>query len=131
LTEKVTERSFEPKVIYLKGSFDQKAGHFNTDATPLILHLNFVILKRFSLQALTLLVIVAFHKGGNKLDPGYYRLIAVLSNLSKIFERVLHNRIVNFLDGTDFYVFNQFGFFPHSSMTSVALAAVSGIRMSL
>jgi hypothetical protein len=46
--------------------------------------------------------IVAIHKGGNKLDPGNYRPIAVLSNLSKIFERVLYNRIVNFLDGTDF-----------------------------
>jgi hypothetical protein len=42
--------------------------------------------------------IVAMKKGVNKLDPGIYRPVAVLSNLSKIFERIL-----NFLDGTDFF----------------------------
>jgi hypothetical protein len=75
--------------------------------------------------------IVAIHKGGNKLDPGNYRPIAVLSCLSKIFERVLYNRIANFLEGTDFFDSNQFGFLPRSSTTSAALAAVSRIRMSL
>jgi hypothetical protein len=77
--------------------------------------------------------IVAIHKGRNILDSGYYRPIAVLSNLSKIFERVrvLYNRIVNFLDGTDFFDSNQFGFLPRPSTTSAALAAVSSIRMSL
>jgi hypothetical protein len=59
--------------------------------------------------------IVAIHKGGNKLDPGNYRPIAVLSCLSKIFERVLYKRIVNFLDGSDFFDSNQFGFLPRSS----------------
>jgi hypothetical protein len=62
--------------------------------------------------------IVAIHKGGN---PGNYRPIAVLSNLSE------NNRIVNFLDGIDIFDSNQFGFLPRSSTTS----AVSKIRMSL
>jgi hypothetical protein len=61
--------------------------------------------------------IVATHKCGNKLDPGNYRPIVVLTNLSKIFESVLYNRIVNFLDGTEFFDSNQFGFLPRSSTT--------------
>jgi hypothetical protein len=51
--------------------------------------------------------IVVIHKGGNKLDPGNYRPIAVLLNL--------HSRIVIFLDGTDFFDSYQFGFLPRSS----------------
>jgi hypothetical protein len=59
--------------------------------------------------------IVAIHRGGNRLGRG------------KIFERVLYSRIVNFLDGTDFFDSNQLRFLPRSSTTSTALAAVSRI----
>jgi hypothetical protein len=45
--------------------------------------------------------------------------------------RVLYNRIVNFLDSTDFLDSNQFGFLPRSSMTSAALAAFSRIQIFL
>jgi hypothetical protein len=44
---------------------------------------------------------------------------------------VLNNRIVNFLDNTDFFDSHQFGFLPRSSTTLAALAAVLRIQMSL
>ena len=37
-----------------------------------------------------------------------YRPISLLSNFSKFFERVMHNRITNFLDRLDILYFAEF-----------------------
>ena len=42
--------------------------------------------------------VVPIHKGGIKLDIQNYRPISLLSAFSKIFEKIMHNRVSNFLD---------------------------------
>jgi Reverse transcriptase (RNA-dependent DNA polymerase) len=75
--------------------------------------------------------IVALHKDGAKDCPGNYRPIAIISNLSKIYEKILYNRIYNYLNDSNFFDEKQFGFLPHSNTTSAALSATSRIRTSM
>jgi len=75
--------------------------------------------------------IVALHKDGPKNSPGNYRPIAIISNLSKIYEKIIYNRVFNFLNDISFFDEKQFGFLPHSNTTSAALSAVSKIKKSM
>ena len=50
------------------------------------------------------------HKKNSKFDPGNYRPISLLSNIGKIFEKVLHDRLTNFLESDNIFFENQFGF---------------------
>ena len=49
-------------------------------------------------------------KGGKEDEVTNYRPISVLTALSKILEKVLNNRLVNFLESRDILARNQFGF---------------------
>lgn len=74
----------------------------------------------------------ALYKGkGSKSDPSNYRPISVLSNLSKIFEKLLYQRIYDFLDTHSLIATNQFGFLPKSNTTTATLHAISRIKQSL
>ncbi|XP_055371582.1 uncharacterized protein LOC129605695 [Condylostylus longicornis] len=55
-------------------------------------------------------VVIPLFKKGNTLDPGNYRPISILSPLSKVFEKAMKHRILNFLNKTNFFSNNQFGF---------------------
>ncbi|XP_026315748.1 uncharacterized protein LOC113227090 [Hyposmocoma kahamanoa] len=55
-------------------------------------------------------VIHPIYKAGDRGRFNSYRPISVLSALSKILERILNNRLVNFLETTHLLSVNQFGF---------------------
>ena len=38
------------------------------------------------------------HKNGNRLEKDNYRLVSILPNLSKVFERCIYNQISQFFD---------------------------------
>lgn len=55
--------------------------------------------------------LVLIRKGDKPLDnPSSYRPLCLLDCLGKLFEKVLDNRLRNFLDGSDGYHARQFGF---------------------
>lgn len=54
--------------------------------------------------------ITPIHKTGNKQDPGNYRPISVLPAVSKIFEKVIHRRLDNFLTTNQILTKKQYGF---------------------
>ena len=60
-----------------------------------------------------------------------YRPISLLSNISKIFERIMYNRILDFLDTFDLIYKYQFGFRKHHSTTYALLSMVEAIRYNL
>lgn len=56
-------------------------------------------------------------KGGKSEDPSNYRPIALLPSVSKIFEKVMANRLYSFLEKFNLFDKNQFGFRKNSSTT--------------
>lgn len=60
------------------------------------------ILKRAAVKPL--------HKGGDKHEPGNYRPISLISNISKVYENIMKTEIVNFLQTNKLLSDRQFGF---------------------
>lgn len=76
--------------------------------------------------------VTAIYKGaGDRSDLGSYRPVAVLSNLGKIFEEILYERIQGFLMSNDLIHSSQFGFQAGSNTITATIHAVSGIQRSL
>ena len=66
-------------------------------------------------------VIKPFHKGGDRTEPINYRPISVISNVAKIFEKILKNRITTFFKKINIISERQFGF-QKSKSTEDAIA---------
>lgn len=71
------------------------------------------------------------YKTGNKLDPGNYRPISVLPTLSKIFEKILHNRLSEFLTSINFLYEKQYGFRPKSNTLTATNDLVTSIKLTI
>ena len=54
--------------------------------------------------------VVPLHKGGYQTNLGNYRPISILSPFSKIFEIILHKKLVNFWNKYKLFTNLQFGF---------------------
>ena len=67
--------------------------------------------------------VVTVHKGKSQLEVTNYRPISLLSIFNKIFEKVMHNRLVKFLDQHKIIFEHQFGFQKNKS-TSLAILDV-------
>ena len=65
--------------------------------------------------------VIPLHKGGDKTLQGNYRPISLLSNVNKIFEKVLYSRLYPFLEKSSIINSNQFGFRQGFS-TSMAIS---------
>ena len=68
--------------------------------------------------------VIPLYKQGDKSDVSNYRPIAILSPLSKVFEKILKERISSYLDKINFFTKYQFGFRANRS-TEHAVAALS------
>ena len=74
---------------------------------------------------------VPIHKGGPKIDIQNYRPISLLSAFSKIYEKVMYQRIYNFLSHNNILIENQFGFRKGRSCEHALLTAQHEILSSL
>ena len=72
---------------------------------------------------LKLAKVIPLHKGSSKQNLGNYRPISILSPLNKIFELLLHKRLLNFWNKHDLFSKHQFGFREHFS-TGLAITQV-------
>lgn len=54
--------------------------------------------------------IVPIYKEGDTSEVTHYRPITMISNLAKVFERLVHEKLYRFLDKHKFLADNQFGF---------------------
>ncbi len=67
--------------------------------------------------------IVPIFKGGDKINLDNYRPISLLDNFSKIYEKIMHNRLSTFLEAKDLISEYQFGFRKsHSTIHPIILA---------
>jgi exonuclease III len=67
--------------------------------------------------------VLPLYKSGDKLSMSNYRPVSVLPSLSKIFERLMYNRLHSFIAKYNILHCNQFGFRRNHS-TSMALATI-------
>ena len=72
--------------------------------------------------------VVPILKKGSKLDVSNYRPISLLSNISKIFEKLMHSRLNNFLEKFKCLYDLQFGFRSKHSTTHTLIDIVEKIR---
>ena len=73
--------------------------------------------------------IIPVHKTGEKNNTNNYRPIALISNLAKIIEKIMHHRLLSFLSKHNILSKCQFGFRPNIG-TNEALAHVSDLLHS-
>lgn len=72
--------------------------------------------------------ITPVYKKGNPSDPQNYRPIAILHNLSKIFEKILLNRIFSFVNKYNVLCDCQFGFRPNFSTKDAVVSLLLNIE---
>ena len=75
--------------------------------------------------------VVPIHKGDKKTDVSNYRPISLLTSFSKIYEKLMHNRIVSFMDKNDKLHEMQYGFRAGRSCEHALLTAKNILLDSL
>lgn len=73
-------------------------------------------------------VVPIFKKKGDPEDIEQYRPISVLSNLNKIFEKIIYNRLINFFNCNNIFSKAQFGFFKGKSTFHACYKILSYIQ---
>ena len=54
--------------------------------------------------------VIPIHKKDSRLEVSNYRPISLLSNIDKIFEKLMHTRLSEFLEKKQIFSYKQFGF---------------------
>lgn len=93
---------------------------------PVISHLaNLCFEQGVFPSAFKLALITPVHKGGDKTDPSNYRPISVLLSISKILEKLINRRLVNYLTKLNILSTSQFGFRQGLSTEDAVMALTS------
>lgn len=79
-------------------------------------------------DSLKIAKVTPIYKSGSKLDPSNYRPISVLPVISKVFERILYDRLDKFLNSNKFFSKKQYGFRPKSNTLSATIDLVTKIK---
>ena len=61
-------------------------------------------------KSMKLARVVPIHKGGSRAEVSNYRPISLLTSFSKIYEKLMHSRIVDFMETNDSFYSMQYGF---------------------
>ena len=75
--------------------------------------------------------VVPIHKKGDSTSMNNYRPISILSTINKIFEKILHARLIKYIDDFNILYKYQFGFRKNHSTELALIEIVDQIRMSL
>jgi hypothetical protein len=76
-------------------------------------------------------VIKPIFKAGEKYEPSNYRPISLLSSFSKVFERLIYNRLYDHITHNNILDENQFGFRPNSSTEKASFKLIEEILNSM
>ncbi|KAL5255482.1 hypothetical protein ACHWQZ_G010902 [Mnemiopsis leidyi] len=63
--------------------------------------------------ALKIAKVIPIHKGGSKTEVSNYRPISLLGSMSKVYEKLMHSRVLDFLDKNNSLFENQYGLFEN------------------
>ena len=73
-------------------------------------------------------VIIPIHKDGDKTDPSNYRPISLLSIFNRIFEKIMYDRLKQFLNKYNIFYEYQYGFLEKRSTEHAILDIVNRIQ---
>lgn len=82
-------------------------------------------------NSLKIAKLIPLFKAGDATLPKNYRPISILSTISKVFERLLHNTLDSFLSKFNVVNKNQFGFQKNSGTLSACTKLISDLQDSL
>ncbi len=82
-------------------------------------------------QSLKIARVVPIYKEGSKTEVSNYRPISLLSSFSKIYEKLMHKRVLDFVDSNGSLFEMQYGFRPGRSCEHALLNAQNTILDSL
>ena len=98
---------------------------------PLVYVINLCIEQGIFPKELKIAKIIPIYKSNDKQLITNYRPISVLPVFSKLFERVLHNRLLSFVDCKNIIYDNQFGFRRNHGTNSALIILTDKIIQSL
>ena len=75
--------------------------------------------------------VIPIHKNVSPTDPSIYRPISFLSIFSKIFEKLMHKRLYEFLDKMNIFYSLQFGFREKHSTNHALISMTESIRNTI
>ena len=75
--------------------------------------------------------VIPIHKKNSKLEVSNYRPISLLSNIDKIFEKLMHIRLIEFLEGKQILYYRQFGFRKDFSTNNAILTLLESIQKAV
>ena len=119
--------AFQQKLLELESGILRK---------PLSIILNNSFRKGTFPDVFKLAQVIPVHKKGSTVatatvDCTNYRPISLLSNVSKIFEKVIHNKLYNFLNQNQCSYKHQFGFRKKHSTAHALIEITESIRVAL
>jgi hypothetical protein len=76
-------------------------------------------------------VVKPIYKNGDRYEPSNYRPISLLSSFSKVFERLVFNRLYEHININNILDSNQYGFWPNSSTEKVSYKLIDEILKSM
>ncbi|HIF15427.1 MAG TPA: hypothetical protein EYQ86_08995, partial [Bacteroidetes bacterium] len=82
-------------------------------------------------QSLKLARVIPIHKGGSKTEVSNYRPISMLTSFSKIYEKLMHFRITEFMEKNNSFYEMQYGFRAGRSCEHALLNAQNTLLDSL
>ena len=78
-------------------------------------------------EKLKIAKVIPLHKGDDKSDISNYRPISMLSSVSKVFERIIHDQLYQYFDSNKLFYHSQYGFRKQRSTELAALELVEYI----
>ena len=97
-------------------------------SVPLALLINISIETGIHPECIKLTNVIPGYKGGDKDNCNNYRPIALLSNISKITEKLIHDRLYFYLERNNILYYHQYGFRKGHSTTHALIATTEEIR---
>ncbi|MEM6831004.1 MAG: reverse transcriptase family protein [Bacteroidota bacterium] len=82
-------------------------------------------------STLKLSKVIPVFKKGSPLEPSNYRPISLLSNIEKIFEKLMYSRLISFLENNSIIYSRQFGFRKSHSTSHALINLIERIRQCL
>ena len=76
-------------------------------------------------------VVPVFKNKGSPLDMGNFRPISLLSNIDKIFEKLIHKRMASYLEANNVLYKNQFGFRQKNSTVHSLISLTETVRSAI